>query len=718
MQKNENTDFQRTAPGRILGRIRWTVKSSAPQSGVKDYRFFADPVSVLPAEFAEARKYGFTGFMSRLGFALNSLKGEADALAHLKEILGDAFVTFTPGIKNNKYFIMEDIQRETRTPYMEEDRDYYPVPAFGTGENPIFGGDINKFCHHILSGKPLPGLSKKYWNNETAPKLIVAAAQNLEGKVGSWLVFAPLFDSAFDAMVIREGGAYFRTKNGSPLGYGKIDLRNSDLASHIVRCTHSPLWFVPEEFLTDLRRNLRPVPADEDILKDLGVLHNPFAPAPEPIYLSSAPAGLRNRFPLLPPQPEEKEPAETAEPPRSSREMTAPEPAVPETPKKAETAEKTERADREESPVPDTPGKEKPFTEGDFLRRLGRLAAASGLLYRRKDLLNFHTSLKSSRLTILAGMSGTGKSGLVRLYAKALGLPKEQVRILAVRPSWMDDSDLLGYADMNRQVYCSAATGLAELLREAENHPEKLYLICFDEMNLARAEHYFAQFISILEKEDPVLSLYNPALAPRLYNGADYPPEIRIGKNVLFTGTVNVDESTYRFSDKILDRANVITLRQGRFADLAKLKRETLPPCEEISADTFASFLRKDSALPTDRELALLDELNDALRQNGTACGIGFRVAVQMGAYLENIPADREFTRKDGLDAQVVQRILTKLRGSFQQLSPLLSENDSGKPEGLLPDILDRYRDLSPFTESRAVLAAKARELKLYDCTL
>ena len=91
-------------------------------------------------------------------------------------------------------------------------------------------------------------------------------------------------------------------------------------------------------------------------------------------------------------------------------------------------------------------------------------------------------------------------------------------------------------------------------------------------MNLARVEHYFAQFISVLEKEDhPMIRLYNPSLAPRLYNSEKYPPEIPVGRNVLFTGTVNVDESTCHFSDKILDRANVITLSQCHFRDLLKL---------------------------------------------------------------------------------------------------------------------------------------------------
>lgn len=65
----------------------------------------------------------------------------------------------------------------------------------------------------------------------------------------------------------------------------------------------------------------------------------------------------------------------------------------------------------------------------------------------------------------------------------------------------MDDGDILGYVDMKNMVYRSADTGLAELLIDAAAHPDEMFLICFDEMNLARAEHYFAQFISVLERK-------------------------------------------------------------------------------------------------------------------------------------------------------------------------------------------------------------------------
>ena len=120
----------------------------------------------------------------------------------------------------------------------------------------------------------------------------------------------------------------------------------------------------------------------------------------------------------------------------------------------------------------------------------------------------------------------------------------------------------------------------------------------------------------------------------------------------------------------------------------------------------------------TEKELDLLDALNDAFRKSGIQCGIGFRVARQMGRYLSNIPEGSDFTHADGLDSQVVQRILTKLRGSSQQLMGLVSFNDKGELSGSLLQVLNRFSSLAPFDRARAVLEEKAGELKLYDYTI
>lgn len=71
---------------------------------------------------------------------------------------------------------------------MEQDEDYRPVPAFGRQGEPAMEGDINKFCRHLLEGKPIPGLSKKYWNNDFTPYFIAAAAERYDGKLGDFVL--------------------------------------------------------------------------------------------------------------------------------------------------------------------------------------------------------------------------------------------------------------------------------------------------------------------------------------------------------------------------------------------------------------------------------------------------------------------------------------------------------------------------------------------------
>ena len=87
--------------------------------------------------------------------------------------------------------------------------------------------------------------------------------------------------------------------------------------------------------------------------------------------------------------------------------------------------------------------------EQEFIAQFLSCVEQKGFLYDKKDLYNFHVAAKSSKLLILSGMSGIGKSALVRLYGEALGLSASQMAFLPVRPSWMDDGDILGYLDKN-----------------------------------------------------------------------------------------------------------------------------------------------------------------------------------------------------------------------------------------------------------------------------
>lgn len=358
-----------------------------------------------------------------------------------------------------------------------------------------------------------------------------------------------------------------------------------------------------------------------------------------------------------------------------------------------------------------------------FIEVLTNNAQKEGLLYDKNDLINFHIALKSSGLVILSGMSGTGKSKLINLYAKTLGL-NNRFRMIPVSPAWTDDSDLLGYLDYKNMIYRPADTDLVNFLLKAQDDPENLYIVCFDEMNLARVEHYFSQFISVLENSDDerYIQLYNSNLENRVYNSNTYPSKILVRKNVIFVGTVNVDESTFHFSDKVLDRANVIKLKMRSFNELVEVnEKNSLNDIENINFTT-KDFFENDNKLftMTKEELNFLDELNSCLKDNNPRMGIGYRVISQINQYLSAIPENIGYSRQEAFDNLVVQRILTKLRGADDQIIKLIGNvSEENKLENsLLYDLFEKYLNVSDFKHCKDALYQKAKELKLYGYTI
>jgi len=301
-------------------------------------------------------------------------------------------------------------------------------------------------------------------------------------------------------------------------------------------------------------------------------------------------------------------------------------------------------------------------------------AQKSRCYYKRSDFVNFHTAVKCSDLVILSGLSGTGKSSLVNIYAKALGLnasadlEDSQMLMVPVRPSWSDDADLLGYVDLAHMVYHAADSGFVDFLVRAqrEENKNKLFLVCFEEMNLARVEHYFSQFLSILERPagQRELQLYDKQYMGKLYNAADYPFQIEIGNNVKFIGTVNIDETTHHFSDKVLDRANVIELEVLNYATEWQEKTFAAVGKTQIwSTQDYEKLIVKEQ-IPDAREVrSLLWEVHCALQSLSPKYGAGPRVVKNVLKYLSNLPKEEALDFDRALDLQLVQRVLTKLRG-------------------------------------------------------
>lgn len=203
--------------------------------------------------------------------------------------------------------------------------------------------------------------------------------------------------------------------------------------------------------------------------------------------------------------------------------------------------------------------------EAAFLKSFIDDVLRCGYDYEPQDIVRFHTSVKSGGFTLLGGAPGSGKSTLASLYSKALGggLANDQgdTRYLTVdvNPSWIDPNDVLGYWNLN-VAYSCASSGLVPFLRKAAECKE-VRLVCMEEMNLARVEHYFSNFIQLMSRkpEDRVL-LGVPADESDKWKPDN--ARLLLPMNVRFVGTNNFDETTQRFSARFYDRCNYIELQQ------------------------------------------------------------------------------------------------------------------------------------------------------------
>lgn len=359
------------------------------------------------------------------------------------------------------------------------------------------------------------------------------------------------------------------------------------------------------------------------------------------------------------------------------------------------------------------------FSEEEFLNKLFNDLNNKGLVFEKNQIINFHTALKTRRLVILSGPSGTGKTQLVYQYANALGILNkgiQQFKLIPVKPSWKDDTDLIGFLDTINNIYRPSESGLIDILIEAKNKPNNIYLVCFDEMNLAKVEHYFSQFLSVLELEghERKISLYSKKLVGRVLNGEQYPHEINILPNVLFVGTINNDETTETLSDKVLDRANFIEFGIPKnhinnwINSMQQDKQDSTPPKHEnkvVDIQYYNNWTKdKNDIGLLQNEIQILNEINQVLTKQDTTKGIGFRVLDHINSYMLNVPENLGFDRSVAFDLQIAQKIVPKIRGTVDELKEILmNEEDS------LRSILNE----SIFPITTAALSRKVRELKL-----
>lgn len=325
------------------------------------------------------------------------------------------------------------------------------------------------------------------------------------------------------------------------------------------------------------------------------------------------------------------------------------------------------------------------ISETEWLNGIAKSCTDYGLHFNSRILKAFHTALKTaewSPLTVLAGVSGTGKSELPRLYSHFGGLYFEP---LSVQPNWDSQESMLGFFNSidNRfdaqpilRFLAQSQKSWVDSTDGRNGYPglkDRLCLVLLDEMNLAHPELYFAEFLSKLELRRGKKNTEVPSLLVKIGAGLK-PYELKLGRNVLWAGTMNQDETTKSLSDKVLDRSVIIYFPRPSVLR----RRKKLIPLDannrgvDLPLKTWNSWKAKESTFEEEDVRpykSFIETMNESLSVAGRA--IGHRVWQSVEYYMANYPDVREAiddgSKKRAMhiafEDQLVQKVMPKLRG-------------------------------------------------------
>lgn len=316
------------------------------------------------------------------------------------------------------------------------------------------------------------------------------------------------------------------------------------------------------------------------------------------------------------------------------------------------------------------------------------------------------TALRTKPFMLLAGISGTGKSRIVREMAKACWTPEEDEYgkncprnfcMVQVKPNWHDSSDLIGYVSrINGEKYVVGP--FLRFTAKAIKDPKRPYFLCLDEMNLAPVEQYFAEYLSVIESRklqdgqietDPIVPYENTeaygSLIDQLFDSDEerkaYKTEeggkrLTIPENLFVVGTVNMDETTFSFSRKVLDRAMTIEMNEvdlkggleaGGSAEFGYIGEDLMGDAAE-GKDIYA-----DNQTLCDDIIAYLGKVNEILE--GTPFKIAYRTRNEFLLYAVNrlhFATDSELWQT--LDEMTSMKILSRIEGDNERCERVLRE--------------------------------------------
>lgn len=335
------------------------------------------------------------------------------------------------------------------------------------------------------------------------------------------------------------------------------------------------------------------------------------------------------------------------------------------------------------------------INELSWLEKIEKTSEEYGIKLNKRILYAFHTALKISDwsiITVLAGVSGTGKSELPKLYARFGGLNFISV---PVQPNWDSQESMLGYFNSidNRFDTQPLLRFLANCIDE-EKYNKYMSLVLLDEMNLAHVEHYFAEFLSKLEERRGKVKKNLPYIEVKL--GADCNSlKLKLKRNILWAGTMNQDETTKALSDKVLDRGIIINFPRPKTLESRKEMKNINTIIEKnkvkmLPEDIWKKWLNnreEDTSSDAQKKRVeeykkIIEDINDELEKVGRA--LGHRVWQSIEHYIFNHPyvrAQYEIEKKQEKDLgdelsnelknnmdlafedQIVQKVMPKLRG-------------------------------------------------------
>lgn len=327
------------------------------------------------------------------------------------------------------------------------------------------------------------------------------------------------------------------------------------------------------------------------------------------------------------------------------------------------------------------------FTLEELVQIFRNFAASKLKLYYTTDMIRlFISALSATKLVILQGISGTGKTSLAYAWGKFI---KRDAIIASVQPSWRDRTELFGY--FNEFTKKFNETEVLKGLYEA-GYTDDVYVTVLDEMNIARVEYYFAEMLSILEM--PSRDEWIIELVPSVWDSDPkklIDGKLKIPGNMWYIGTINNDDSTFAVTDKVYDRAMPIDIND---------KGQVFEPVETEAMNINSSYLEdlfakaKAEHPMTQEMLKKIDDMDDYVIKH-FRIAFGNRIVKQMKDFVATFVAcgGREV---DGVDYYIARKILRK----FEQLNLAYIRDEI---DGFI-DFLDKNFGKENFTECKEYL--------------